>query len=346
MRRLLKNLTSKINDRIYSLVLYNRFVKRIIILFFKQHWFVSNSIYRKLYEKQINKKTNKYEKIPFRVMVENTNLCNADCVFCPHKKMKRNTGVMVMDLYKKIVNDCVKSKINYLTIYGFGEPLLDKNFIERVKLAKKAGIERVTTNTNAAFLTKEIAREIIKSGLDEIYISFDAATKKTYEKIRPGLQFDEVEKNIKTLIELKKKNNSTKPEVFLSFVENDINKDEVKLYEKKWKKLVDGVSFSLVHNWTGEVDFGQNEVSLKDPCRLLWTDMVISFNGDVPLCCNDYENKVILGNIKKNTIKQIWGGSKLKTIREKHLERKFGELSLCGHCQYNLHYKSPWWVGK
>lgn len=346
MRRILKKLTSKISDLIYNLVLYDRFVKKITIFFLKQPWFVSNVVYQKLYERQIRKKIIHFKSIPFRVMVENTNLCNADCVFCPHKKMKRKTGVMKMDLFKKIVSDCVELNINYLTIYGFGEPLLDKNFIEKVNLAKQAGLKRVTTNTNAAYLNKEIAKQIIEEGLDEIYISFDAATEETYKKIRPGLQFDEVENNIKTLIELKKKANSEKPEIFLSFVESDLNKKEVHLYEEKWKHLVDGISFSIVHNWTGAVNFGKNELAPKDPCRLLWTDMVISYDGSVPLCCNDYENKVILGNVNKQTIAEVWGGKKLSKVRKNHMSKNFSKVEICSSCQYNYHYKSPWWVGK
>lgn len=284
---------------------------------------------------------------PHRVMVENTNICNANCVFCPHKKMKRKTGIMSMDLFKKIIDECADTGIDYVTIYGFGEPLLDNKFIEKVKYAKEKGLSRVTTNTNAAFMTKEKAKEIIKAGLDEIYISFDAATRKTYKKIRPNLKFDEVTKNILNLVEEKKKLQSEKPLVYLSFVESDLNRQEVGQYERKWKGLADGISFSIVHNWTGEVPFGRTESSTpRDPCRLLWMDMVVSFDGKVPLCCNDYENRVILGDASCQKIEKIWGGEKLKMIREKHLKGKFEEVVICSSCQYNYHYKSPWWIGK
>ncbi|MDY6895963.1 MAG: SPASM domain-containing protein, partial [Thermotogota bacterium] len=84
----------------------------------------------------------------------------------------------------------------------------------------------------------------------------------------------------------------------------------------------------------------------KDPCRLLWTDMVINWNGDVPLCCNDYERGVCLGNIKESSIKDIWGGLKLQNMREFHEKREFNKIKICNNCEYNYHDKSNWWTSK
>jgi len=336
-----------LNDFIYDSILYCRPIKKAVVFTLKQPLVVRNPLYSFFYQKMMQKKMALFKDKPHRVMVENTNICNADCVFCPHEKMKRKTGVMAMELFKKIIDECANMGIGYVTIYGFGEPLLDNKFIERVKYAKEVGLSRVTTNTNAAFLTKDKAKTIIEAGLDEIYISFDAATKETYKKIRPNLNFEEVTKNIINLIKEKKKLQSKKPLIYLSFVENGINCHETELYKRKWRKLVNGISFSAVHNWTGEVNFGKVEpTALKDPCRLLWTDMVVSFDGRIPLCCNDYENKVVLGDINRQSIGEIWGGEKLKKIRQKHQKGEFKDIAICSSCQYNYHHKSPWWIGK
>ena len=336
----------KLGEKIYNLVLYQEKTKRLVSSLLRSPLVIESFPYRFFYSRLVKKKMKQFEKIPFRVMVENTNVCNANCVFCPHRIMKRKKGAMPMDLFKKIVDQCRKEGIDYLTIYGFGEPLLDPRFEEKVTLAKELGIARVTTNTNAMYLTRERSRKIIAAGIDEIYISFDAATKKTYRQIRPGLDFKTVEKNINDLVEEKKRQGGQKPEIILSFVETETNKKETEKYLSKWKNKVDHVSISQLHNWTGAVDCGGLENGRRDPCRLLWTDMVISWDGRVPLCCNDYENKIILGNIKRQTIREIWGGKKMKGVRRLHQKGKFSELSLCKKCQYNYHHKSPWWVAK
>lgn len=338
----------KIGDRIYNLILYNRNIKQATMYFLKSSLLLKNPLYNFWYAKLVVKKMQKFEKIPFRVMIENTNVCNADCTFCPHKFMKRKTGIMDVDLSRRIIDECKDLGIDYVTIYGFGEPFLDSYFFERVEYAKSKGISRVTTNTNAMYLNNEKIRKILESGIDEVYISFDAATEVTYKRIRPGLNFGRVEQNVSNLISEKMKRNLRKPEITLSFVESSFNKHEVKQYIQKWKNKVDNISISTIHNWGGDIesDNENSDSSRRDPCRLLWTDMVISWNGDVPLCCNDYENKNILGNIKEQSIPKIWGGKKLRRIREVHKAGDFAKINVCADCEYNFHHKSPWWITK
>lgn len=343
---LVSKMQNKLQELIYNQVLYNVRVKKAAAALLKSPLLIKNPIYKFFYNQLLAQKMKRFEKTPFRVMIENTNLCNANCTFCPHKKMKRRVGVMDMDLFKKIVNQCRHFGINYVSIYGFGEPLLDREFFAKIKYAKGVGIARVTTNTNAMYLSNKIT-QVLDSGLDEIYISFDALMVDTYKKIRPNLDFYIVERNILQLVSEKKKRKAKKPEIILSFVESQINECETADYLKKWRGIVDNISISFIHNWTGDIESGSVlKGGKRDPCRLLWTDMVISWNGDVPLCCNDYEGKIILGNVSNETIEQIWSGAKLAKIREKHKKGLFNKISLCRNCEYNYHHKSPWWVGK
>jgi len=256
--------------------------------------------------------------------------------------MKRKLGTMEMRLYKKIVDEGKNMGISQITLHGFGEPLTDKYFFDKVRYAKRKGISKVTTNTNGILLDFEKIKKIFESGLDEIYISFDAASELTYRKIRPRLNFSQIEENIRQLTLEKKKREVQKPKIFLSFVETKENISEEEQYLKRWGRLVDGISISKMHNWAGgiKLDF---EKAKKDPCRLLWTDMVVSWDGKVPLCCNDYENRVILGDLNSQNISEVWQGEKLKKIRGKHQKSLFNEIKLCANCQSNFHYRMPWW---
>ena len=142
--------------------------------------------------------------------------------------------------------------------------------------------------------------------------------------------------------------NKNKPEIILSFVESDINYNETNRFISKWKNKVDHISISQIHNWTGEIHHSNSNYIYrqKDPCRLLWTDMVISWDGSIPLCCNDYENKIILGNIKENKIEDVWNSKSLRKIRTLHKKKLFQDILLCKDCEYNYHDKSNWWVSK
>jgi len=342
-----------LTDKVYDLIIYHYSLKKIVSHLLKSPFLVKNPFYTRLYKNLITKKMKKYEKIPFRVMIENTNICHANCTFCPHYKMKRSTGVMNFPLFKNIIDKCTLSGIDYVTIYGFGEPLLDPEFTEKVRYTKSQGIKRVTTNTNAYYLDEKKSREILESGLDEIYISLDAVTHETYKKVRPNLDFKRVEDNIKRFLKMRDAKRQNKPIVILSYVESRFNRNETRQFLSQWRNLVDGISISLIHNWTGDIKYTAHHIKQnnlkkfkRDPCRLLWTDMVISWNGDVPLCCNDYENRIVLGNVKEQSISEIWGGDKLEKIRQWHINSNFEKISICKECEYNYHHKSPWWVSK
>lgn len=335
----------KLKKDLEDKILFNYQLKNLIANLLSSSFLQKNPLYLSFYKNYMEKKMLKYKNIPFLVMIENTNVCNSSCSFCPHKVMKRKIGVMEISLFKKIVKESVSLGIENMTLHGFGEPLMDKNFFEKVKIAKEAGIFRVSTNTNGFLLNEKVLKDVFSSGLDEIFISLDAASENIYQKLRPPLKYSVIEKNIVRLLEERKKRNSVKPKIILSFVESDINKNEKKDFLMKWKDKVDHISISFIHNWAGSIVKKENFIKgMKDPCRFLWTDMVVSYNGDISLCCQDFENKIILGNLKNSTISEVWGGEKLEKIRDWHKKKLFKNIFLCQKCELNYHFRSPWWL--
>ena len=68
----------------------------------------------------------------------------------------------------------------------------------------------------------------------------------------------------------------------------------------------------------------------------------MDWNGDVVLCCDDWNHQVILGNLKKERIEEIWFGNRLKAIRELHKKGEFDKISICSGCNK----KTIWWLVK
>lgn len=337
----------KLRERVHDIAIHNLSVKRFVSSALRRPFVTDNAVYSGLYGRHMRKKMQRFDRLPFRVMIENTNACGADCVFCPHKRMDREIGVMDLGLSEHIIDQCVAVGIGYVTIYGFGEPLLDKHFFERIEYAKRRGVQRVTTNTNGMYLDSARARQLVESDIDEVYISFDANSEKTYSRIRPGLDFQTVEENILRLAATRKRR-GLGPEIVLSFVETDQNRHEVTDYLAKWRGKVGKISVSTVHNWTGAIDSwgGVSPRLRRDPCRLLWTDMSVGWTGNVFLCCNDYEGAVVLGDIAEKSIGEIWTGDRARSARALHRRSDFGSIPICRECGYNYHHKSPWWVAK
>ncbi len=305
----------------------------------------NSSLYISSYKKQINKMIKELESRPPVVDIGTTNMCNANCIMCPHSKLK-DIGTMEIGQYKKIIDDCAKFKVKIITLSFFGEPLLDKTLIEKIEYAKSKNIF-VAFYTNTSLLNKTWASKLLKSKLDSITISFDSNNKETYEKIRRGLKFDIVKKNILNLIKLRKEKDS-KLKINLVVVELEENKDEIKSFYKEWEKKVDSINIINMRNWASAIDKKGTEESFhyrgnkRSPCALLWQKMVVDWNSDVVLCCDDYSHQIVLGNLKNQTIKQIWKGDKLKEIRKQHLNGEFHKIPLCSGCNK----KTVWWLVK
>jgi radical SAM protein with 4Fe4S-binding SPASM domain len=305
-----------------------------------------NKIYDSFYNKKIGKSIKKLEKeFPRGVDIGVTNACNSDCIMCPHSKLK-SIGTMDMKLYKKIIDNCSELKIKIITLSFFGEPLLDKTLIEKIKYAKSKKLI-VGFYSNASLLTEKWARDLIESNLDGITISFDGYSKGVYEKIRKGLKFNVVKKNILNLIKIRKNLGKGHPKINLVLVELEENKKEIKDFYDEWKNKVDSINIINMRNWANEIkkkgtkeSFHFNYRVKRKPCALIWQKMVIDWNGDVVLCCDDWNHSTILGNLRKQSIEDVWRGSKLKNIKKFHIKREFAKVPLCSGCNK----KSIWWM--
>jgi len=69
------------------------------------------------------------------------------------------------------------------------------------------------------------------------------------------------------------------------------------------------------------------------PCISLWLALTINWDGTVSICCIDFYHRGILGNLKNNSIEQLWQGKKLEEIRTAHLEGKFNTVQVCSDCK-------------
>jgi radical SAM protein with 4Fe4S-binding SPASM domain len=228
----------------------------------------------------------------------------------------------------------------------FGEPLLDKGLIEKIKYAKSNGMT-VAFYSNASLLNEEWAKKLIESGLDGITISFDGYSKETYEKIRKNLNFDVTKENILGLIKMRKILHKQNPKINLVLVELEENKREIKQFYNEWNKKVDGINIINMRNWANDIQkkgtkesFHFNKKIKRYACGLIWHRMVVDWNGDVVLCCDDWNHSTVLGNLKKESIEKIWKGEKLRKIKEAHIKGEFHKIPICAGCNK----KSIWWL--
>ena len=291
--------------------------------------------------------------------IETTRICNAKCNFCPVNEWDKSVTMMSDKLFDKITEELgnYSDWIKFVCLQRAGEPLLDKKIANRVYKMKKVGIKQVTFSTNASRLFKEKSRELLESGLDEIMFSVDSVDKAIYEKTRVGLKYERVMHNI---MEFFKAREEINPEVIVrvrgvSFhnMQNENEKDDLKKWEEFWEKYrkpQDRIYMKRVHNWGNQKEW-EDKMPQYDwvyhPCILPWSTMHITAMGIVPLCAMDYDGKMNMGDINRNSIAEVWKNTEWNKVRSLHSTGKRNEISFCQGCRlFDLDFSIEDWQQK
>ncbi len=69
--------------------------------------------------------------------------------------------------------------------------------------------------------------------------------------------------------------------------------------------------------------------------------MIICHNGDVLLCCNDMGRKEIVGNLKDNSLQDVWNGEVFRRyLEEIYTGRPSASDMICHLCEESVSYWS------
>jgi wyosine [tRNA(Phe)-imidazoG37] synthetase (radical SAM superfamily) len=290
-------------------------------------------------------------KFPRIVQVETTNVCNAECVMCPHSFLKRAATNMDFGLFKKIVDECAGHQRQMEYFYPFlnGELFLTPHWQEYLSYARvKLAHTKIGIFTNGSLLDEKNITLLLEIQPDWINISFEGTSKEAYENIRRKLNFNQVEDNIIKLINKRKQLHKKLPRVTISIIRMQDNEKDLKGFVSKWKKIVDKVTVHGYSNWAGAITDKTIQIKTlaRKPCYRLWTNLVVLANGDACLCCLDYEGKVLLGNLSQEAIVQVWQGARIEEIRSLHMLGQYNKIELCGNCNFGKYERQhPLWWG-
>lgn len=289
---------------------------------------IIKSIYRFFIQKTID------YNFPRHLFIESTSACNLRCEMCPRTSGNTLIGNMDFEVFKKIVDEAKQYGARNFCLHLFGEPLLSPKIMEMINYIKEGNPNNsILLTTNGTLLNKEKAEALVKHQLDKINISFVSPDKKTYFEKTGVDKLEEVEKNIERLIDIKNKKNSNKPLIFVRMIVEKETENQTKQFLKRWKNKKVIAELRDMHNYGGNIKKTHVKKAKKRyPCYHLWLSPAIHWNGDFSICCNDYTRKLVLGNVKNQTIHKMWIGPKIQHYRKLHLKGKYNQMPLCGNC--------------
>ncbi|MFY0605592.1 MAG: SPASM domain-containing protein [Cyclobacteriaceae bacterium] len=315
-------------------------------------------IYRSFRQSRKNGKPN-ISGFPISLSIEPTTACNLKCPECPSglRSFTRPTGRLEHDLFTKVIDELADT-LMYLIFYFQGEPYLHPKLLEMISYASSKKIY-TATSTNAHFLTDDIARKTVESGLDRMIISIDGASQETYESYRKSGELTKVLEGTERILYWKKKLNSPTPHVVWQFLVVKPNEHEIPTIKKLAKEYkVDKLAFKTAQIYDYEQGNplipteakysrydqrpdGTYTVKNKmlDECWKMWFSCVMTWDGKVVPCCFDKDAHHVLGNAGDYTFSAIWNGLAYRQFRKTLLTSR-SEIEICKNCTEG----TPVWV--
>ncbi len=235
---------------------YNDTINFLSKLTFRRLWNAAK-VYSSYYITRFTKKPVQWG-LPVSISFEPTTSCNLRCPECPSglREFSRPRGMLKKDFFTKTIDDICKD-ILYLIFYFQGEPYLNKNFLEMVSYASSKGMY-TATSTNAHFLTDEMAKKTVESGLDRLIISLDGTTQEVYEQYRREGNMEKVIEGARNIVKWKKELKSKTPFVFFQFLVVRPNEHQIEDVKKLAKEVgVDEVRFKTAQIYDYENDPNQ-----------------------------------------------------------------------------------------
>jgi radical SAM protein with 4Fe4S-binding SPASM domain len=270
---------------------------------------------------------------PLTLTIESTAKCNLFCPMCMREKVYFPPRDMDISIFRKIIDEG-KDCLEFAVPYGAGEPLLNPQIFDMISYCSRLGIP-TGISTNGTVLSEEYSRRLIDAGLTYLTFAFDSTRPEIFEMYRKGADFEKVRNNIQRFLKIKREMRS---KIFctVQMVALKENWNEGPALMRMWK--IDGVDAirikkDEVHN-EGSAIPGDHQArpARRHPCYLLWRGpMYIHYDGTVFPCCYTYPEEAI-GNIRKNTLQQIWNSERMTRLRAAHISGNLKGYDVCMNC--------------
>ena len=291
-----------------------------------------------------------FKKLPGVIIVDATNVCNLRCPVCPTTfAMTRKRGMMKLEVFKRIVDDFRGRKERPSIYFNFsGEPTLNPELPEFIRYAAEAGHETFLS-TNATRLDAPMCEALIKSGLARVNLCMDGFSKKAQETYRVRSEFEQVKGNIERFLSIRRNLGQAKPFAVLQTLLTSYSENQIQAMTE-WAA---GAGFDQIRYKTFSLGSYTSEEEkrryshflptrpdlLRHPtdderltCMAPRGQSVVFWNGDLGLCCIDYDRMVELPNIGEKGFIAAWMSRPALKARKRGFLKQY---EICKGCSYS-----------
>ncbi len=290
---------------------------------------------------------------PLTVYVEPTNICNFKCVYCPesfdnYKAIAGGHFQLSLDDFKIVARQIKDlATVKTLNFYMMGEPFVNKQLTQFVSIAKSEAIaEKVIVTSNGTLVKPPIYQALCDSHLDYLRVSVYGGTENTHmSNTQSSFRLSQIKDNILGLKRFRDSRGQGHPFIYIKMIESPQD-DENRRFTQLFSEAGDEVFIEPVMNWNdpeeGDLS-GQGKdtpmtreyfSATKAVCPFPFYTLVIHSDLKVSVCCVDWNKQTVVGDLRNESLGEIWKGDKLRTFQLRHLQRRRHELAGCKNCTY------------
>jgi sulfatase maturation enzyme AslB (radical SAM superfamily) len=242
--------------------------------------------------------------------------------------MTRKKCTMPNGHFDYLVDQAKELGADTISIFGYGEPLLDQGVVNKVAYCTRKGLKTFIT-TNGSLLNTNMATWLLEAGLDKIRLSVHGMFD-DYERVHIGLKFYSVMRNIQNFIAKNNTRFGHQCTTALSVI--PMGGESVEYIREVWEDAFDELEIWKPHNWTDGRHYRYATKERKKTCgRPSKGPIQINADGKMMVCCFDFDAKMTVGDTYKNTIEEILKGREFGLIRKCHDDGLLSELP-CSTC--------------
>lgn len=307
-------------------------------------------------EAGVHTKSQKPWGFPTHLHVEPSTLCNLRCAFCPVTTgMERPTGFMPHGVFKKMIDE-VGEYLFLILLWDWGEPFLNPEIYDMIAYARQKDVKIISSTNGHVFVQPKNAEKLVRSGIDAIIFAIDGISQETYEQFRKNGNLKMALQGFENVVAARRRLNSTTPIINFRFIPMKHNEHELPSLENFARSLgADILTIkSLNPHDHGEVDaniatgltfmpqdsryrrFTYDEHGARirlaqNPCKRPWMNPSIHWDGKVSLCTFDAQDHYVMGDLTKQSFRDIWWGEAYSKFR-RQFRGNYRSIPFCDGC--------------
>lgn len=286
---------------------------------------------------------------PRIIDVELTNSCNFRCLMCPTGNLSqtRASGFMEYGTAFDLILECMNATKPALRFIGWGEPTLHPSLNNIITIASCAGL-LTHINTNGSKMDWDMAVLLCNAGLSSIKFSFQGIDRQSYGEMRNTDSFDETMEAVDRVRRARLYCGRETPYIHVSTTTTYETPEQIEAFKAEVQPLCDGLSIGKTifdfMDWRAArlrpaekemlQRLAEEETAQKrhpDPCPEVYDKLSIHWDGSVSVCCNDYDNKAVVGKFPEQSIAELWRAPLMEEYRKRLMAKEYSG-PLCTNC--------------